>query len=1046
MKKTKKLLSFFLAIVMVIATIPAFSITASAATTDATKSNNENSVTNRILIDNAIYTYASESAYYNYGTTISTTDSWSTKIYFRNGASSTNLKSITCLDDGSKLSVVNNILQGSFTDNKFKVSGATDVTATLLFTFNDGTKEYHRVAVKSYPVENHIACDAVKVPWRGDRTESGYTMFMRGSTGSGGAEGVWKFQKSYATSGTATHAIDDANGANGIITSDKKAYAHGYSEGGDAVPNVITKATYYIDKSCHGTSWEGLGNSELWNGTNYVVPIEVIRTKFFHNNGKYWNFDLNNMPVQNKLVRTTNSSTTNVNANGTTYGLSFTHNASVDETNRYASGTDTTCNIRIAVRTTDAGWALLKTNLIVKLFDKSTARSKYDELITKNLVESNYTASSFATYQNALMAMEAYLSNYEDTSEASTSSKVYTDLVNAYNGLAPRATESDYQTMVTAYTNYKAVAPNKDNYTTSSYNTFINDGIFDGDLVTAENGALSIKNQVEADSSAMRDLAKSTCTTYTNKFNEYLNKLVQRADFREYDAAISNITNTYLPEFTTADLDVLPRYSDLSLYNNVKVYTSDEKADTPITSQSTVTSNKDALETANTALNDYDAFIKQEALTSFITEFANFDTDVYTESVVNAKVAEATGLYKSITFNGTQYFGLDVANQADLDNKLASYLNAINDSINTYNVTVPSSVTATASYAATPTDNGDNTKTYAYPLGTDVTFTNGNADTAWYMAVQSNNTTRGQQYQTYGKSFTTKVVGDLTITAESAVAATPYYVAIIREYDKAGTGKAIDRVNYVANNSVYTLPTPTKVANYNFAGYVVNGETKAAGDVITITANTEIAAKYEYFGSELTVTVNGTEKKCVYNESVTVSAAGAYAWVEKTGADTWRPFYIGSTVTFRATESTVLKSVATVAEMQQLCGTKEAYAPNLRLNGVLVDADNRAVFHAQRIDYLPAGAEVVEFGILMNTAYYKKGTPVYDFDLGNDKADGEKNQYTVRMKSTQSLDKVQFNIFAKNAGDKPFTYRSYMIYKLADGTVKTVYSDVETKV
>ena len=126
--------------------------------------------------------------------------------------------------------------------------------------------------------------------------------------------------------------------------------------------------------------------------------------------------------------------------------------------------------------------------------------------------------------------------------------------------------------------------------------------------------------------------------------------------------------------------------------------------------------------------------------------------------------------------------------------------------------------------------------------------------------------------------------------------------------------------------------------------------------------------------------------------------------------------------------------------MQQLCGTKEAYAPNLRLNGVLVDADNRAVFHAQRIDYLPAGAQVVEFGILLN----KKSST--DFDLGNDKGNGERNEFTVRMKSTQSLDKVQFNIFVKNAGNQTFTYKSYMIYKLADGTVKTVYSDVETKV
>ena len=424
MKKLfKKSIACLIAVLMVVSTMPFTAVTASAAT--LTENDIANATTNRVVIKDAIYTYASSSAYYNYGTTISTESDWNTPI-----TSTSTITKVECLDDASVLSVTDGKLSGSFASNTFKVSGATNVFATLKFTFSDGKVEYHKVAVKSYPVENHIACEAIKVPWAGSRTESGYTMFMRGSTGSGGSDGVWAYQKSYATSGTGTHAIDGS----GIITSDKKAYAHGYSEGGDAVPNVITKATYYVDKSCRNTNWSALGNSELWNGTNYVIPIEVVRTRFFWGSGTAnWNFDLNNMPVQDKLARTDTAGRND--ANGTTYGVAFTHNASITESNRYTSCNDTACNIRIGVRTTDKGYALLKTNLIVNLFDKSVARNLYTTCLNSAVDSSEYTASSFLAYQNALLEMEAYLSNYEDATDATTSQAVYTNLNNAKNSL-----------------------------------------------------------------------------------------------------------------------------------------------------------------------------------------------------------------------------------------------------------------------------------------------------------------------------------------------------------------------------------------------------------------------------------------------------------------------------------------------------------------------------------------------------------------------------------------------------------------------------------
>lgn len=407
-----------------------FNVTANEKTfsTEVTSSNNANSTTNRVKIGDAIYTYESSSAYYNYGKTISTESDWNTPI------STTNtISKVECLDDGSLLSVSNNKLSGTFNDNKFKVSENTSVNATLKFTFSDGKIEYHRVAVKSYPVENHVCVFAE----RSGESEAGYTMFLRGSTGSGGS-GVWNYNKSYYTSGNTAHGSPDRN----CVVGDKKAYVYGYSysnwnNNNDAVPSV-SLATYYIDKSCSGTSWSSLGNSELWNSStnNYSISIDLVRTKFQYPLGDGWTLDLNNSPVQGKLTIPQNPQKSDVN--GTTYTSTFTHNSSVSTSNRYSSCKDTTCNVRLAVHAHDKGWALMKTNMVVNLFDKSAARNLYINYLNENKVSDSYTADSFAAYQNALLDMEAYLSNYEDTTNATENQTVYTNLVNAHDNLKAR--------------------------------------------------------------------------------------------------------------------------------------------------------------------------------------------------------------------------------------------------------------------------------------------------------------------------------------------------------------------------------------------------------------------------------------------------------------------------------------------------------------------------------------------------------------------------------------------------------------------------------
>ncbi len=1017
MKKTKKLLSFFLAIMMVITTIPAFTLTASAATIDEAAYTSAINAYVSKMNDSYVY-YNMRTAYNAYialkqsydlckygGSTTVTADTVNSNITKLNTA----VNSMTQWTQYNSFFVPTNKAQMFAGDNASGISGTnykSYYTNTLYVSgpVNDitsNTENYTTVlwnmpyAVGLYtgsqievPVMSGIYTD---IPWNWSN-KNGYmfTNFFDASSYSGKTTSNYNGQITYKDnwyyrSGTGSKHLSWAT----------------------ASPTGIAAGRVY-NSPYSSFSSNGNGGS---NNIRWAYNAVAINPTGFTSN--YQEFTTLNL-----FSRTSNSQPSY--SNWQAGALLYKNNASVGY--YVIDYRPVTNNLTTAKTKIKSGIA----NFDSDNNDMSTLMGSVDKLTSvNNTIATTFPSSasgvSQATCQtNAKSVANTITSNVSEFTTNNGYAVADSARTTAYNNLRTA--------MDNAMANYLLGADElKKTYTANSVDAFI----------TAYNNAKSIMSKVGAlDENYGHDAndtnAKATALQKAS--------LVEKADFTYYNTQFDAIPDA-LSVLTAKDGQNIRVYRLLEPYKSITLYTDAQKANTPKTSQTTVNNAGSAIADANTNINNSSVpgtdYVDQSGLQAFTAKYATCDTDVYKDpAVITTQTNSAKDLYETVTFEGTDYYSLNVADQSDLDNKITSYLNAINDvnNIVTYNVTVPSGVSVVVRGATQTPVSGN---TYNLICGETVTFTNNNNDTAWYMAVQSNNTTRGNQYQAYGKAFTTKVVGNLTITAESAVAATPYYVAIIREYDKAGTGKAIDRVNYVANNSTYTLPTPTKIANYNFVEYVVNGETKAVGDPITITADTEITAKYQYVGSDLTVTVNGTAKTCAYNESVTVSAAGAYAWVEKTVADTWRPFYIGSAVTFRATESTELKSVT--EEEFKATFTDEAYAPNLRLNGVLVDADNRAVFHAQRIDYLPTGAQIVEFGILLNKASST------DFDLGNDKGVGQRNEKTVRLKSTQSLDKVQFNIFVKNAGSQAFTYKSYMIYKLADGTVETVYSDVFTK-
>ncbi|MGN0005528.1 MAG: hypothetical protein ACI37Z_06125, partial [Candidatus Gastranaerophilaceae bacterium] len=418
MKKLfKKSIACLIAVLMVVSTMPFTAVTASAAT--LTEADIANATTNRVVIKDAIYTQASDSIF-NYGTVISTDKFWNTPI-----TSTSTITKVECLDDASVLTITDGKLSGSFSSDTFKVSGATNVFATLKFTFSDGKVEYHKVAVKSYPVENHAAVHSWYSRWNGNR-ESGYTLFLRGSSGSAGTGVFTKFSSYYGIYKTDYNTNSDGNYGNASNNNnssvDKKAGIC-YTNENDAFPTSVGVGTYYIDKSCYGTDWSNLGNSELWNGSNYSIKMDIVRTKFTNALG-----DLSNTSTpRNDTGATVSGSYSKDDTNGATSTFTFTATGNITKASDY--------NYQFNIQNTSGGSAGMRANIESFVFDKSVARNLYTTCLNSAIDGSEYTASSFLAYQNALLEMEAYLSNYEDTTDATTSQAVYTNLNSAKNNL-----------------------------------------------------------------------------------------------------------------------------------------------------------------------------------------------------------------------------------------------------------------------------------------------------------------------------------------------------------------------------------------------------------------------------------------------------------------------------------------------------------------------------------------------------------------------------------------------------------------------------------
>lgn len=991
-----------------------------AQTADAssiTKYNDKNAVTGRISIDNVIYTNDRDD-YRNYGTVISETEDYMTDYTISGDYT---LSSIECMETDAVLDTRTaygkKILIGDLKGSKFRVAGNKNVSATLKFTFDDDAVEYHRVAVKSTPVEAHAPIRASKGTDTFGHWESGLTTIMRGSYGSGGS-GNWAQLKTYPKEGSTAIGNPDAN----WDSNDKNAghYGVNYGTSGCTAMSDPATATYYFD-----VSNKNLANGKLLNAQNYyTISIDIIRTRFeFYQAHDWTTLNKDQYPATGTLNV---PYLDNSDANGTKTTVTYYNNASVSKTSRAVTGNDadTSCNLRFGLIPTEGCWAVPRFNLEVFYFNKSDFRNRYNQLINYKLNENKYTASSYAEYMNALLDAEAYLSNFEITTN--TDAAILSKLNDAYNSLQERGDVS----LITEKANEGAAECAKNLYTSSSVENF--------QEVSAE-CVSSVSNMTEDEE---RNISKAQVTEKVNRIQDAIDALDPFADFTALDEAYTRADTLLLSLAQRENALYSQQYVEalISAQNAAQRYATLTESERKGIGQKQYQS---VLENMAASINtQYDSLnanaLELSAFNAMLDLTHKYDKDVYTDEALRLADEKLATVYKTISYNSTEIYVLNVRTQNEIDAVIETVLNALNGSRVIYTVTVPSGVTVTSSGAdVTEIEAGK----YSVAYGTELTFSVPEEETAWYMNYTSVTASRTRQYQSHGASWTLKVLGNIEITPVSRTEQTPYKVELVRAYDKDESNLKIQCIDYVSSS--YTLPQSVPVPHYDFAGYRFDYKVWNPGESVSITGDSRIVADYTHSANPYSIKVTNTageyiinEKAYAYNAKIHVEDANAFAWIEliKDNTNTnYRLFGYGSSLDFFLCESTTIKAVASADELRSYGIDPALGYSNIRQD-VREYIGTTSIFVGQYV--LPENATAKECGILLSTSisYNSDETLVTENS-------GQKSFY--RFKSTKGIETNQYTVRVSNLSDaRTVYYRSYLIYE-KNGKLYTVYSPVK---
>ena len=572
--------------------------------------------------------------------------------------------------------------------------------------------------------------------------------------------------------------------------------------------------------------------------------------------------------------------------------------------------------------------------------------------------------------------------------------------------------------------------------------------------------AICLSNPNDYDFSATASSVVSCANNIKKAVNEFAKiNLVERADFSVLDekfdfaeellAQQKESNANYFSSSVNSLIDVL---------NNAQYHAIDSdirKNMTKAEAQDAIDLEAKAIADAIDAMNEVSTDVDTTVYNQIVAAAENPDSDVYSCSaeesreILEAALSLVAGADVEYTTQNGDILSVttidDSASQTDIDATIADILTYLSTNIRKYNVEIQGDSEVSFSNNGANVQLGENLYNATY--NNSAQFRTDNEDTAWYMEYSSQTVSRTKQYQASGAVYNANIIGNITVYAEQRCTATPNKITVVNDFQN--DNYTVQQINYV--NDTYNLPVKHIIVGYDFVGYFI-GDDEVTGTITDIDKDITICARYELKAdnqySVVVKALNGdtlyNKEADEYNTKVSISDTDAYGWVERIlGTDEYRPFCIGSELTFFVSESTEIKAV-NKTDYENVCASEPNV--NIRQNALVTstfDQGTKTHFTGQLINPAADDIQILEYGYLIGV----EGNSLPDeseLTVGNSGAGADYR--IIRAKSTHLVGSNQFAIGIKNLSGSVI-YRGYVVYQVGgtNGKILTSYTACKTQ-
>lgn len=374
----------------------------------------------------------------------------------------------------------------------------------------------------------------------------------------------------------------------------------------------------------------------------------------------------------------------------------------------------------------------------------------------------------------------------------------------------------------------------------------------DENKVKPEGWATFQKAYLEAQSKILGDYSDANITTvaktdqasvdqYATALLDAFNKLIYQIDFTPVDKAVKALVDDIADDgdyiYTAASVDAVNEaikkltYFPWSNAERRKHYTDEPDVVSGVKTEAEVTipGLKSLLVRAD--FDDQAILAAKEDAKAKLS-----DSDAYNQSQVEAAI-NALQTTQQVFLQNTNINCKMFANQEECDAKIKEALEGIQ--LNQYSVTIVPNGDTDKAYIY-------NNRTYAYGDPITVSLPD-NSEVDWYYEMESPSGVKvAKKLYSTTDALTFIVRGKTTLTTKSASTSDQCKISYVN-----GLNSAIVATDYVASGTTVTLDSTIApvLPYYTFDSFVVNGQTKKAGDTITVSSDTTITLVYTFSGS-----------------------------------------------------------------------------------------------------------------------------------------------------------------------------------------------------